>query len=70
MGRNANGEGSIIKDKRGFWRGAVSLPSNDGKYKKKYVYGKTRKEVADKMNELRASLKTRLIKEKTDRCGS
>lgn len=58
MGRNANGEGSIIKDKRGFWRGAVSLPSNDGKYKKKYVYGKTRKEVADKMNELINQLRT------------
>lgn len=50
--RKANGEGSIIKDKRGFWRGAVSLPSCGNKYKKKYVYGKTRKEVADKMNEL------------------
>ena len=58
MGRNANGEGSIIKDKRGFWRGAVSLPCSDGKYKKKYVYGKTRKEVAEKMNEIIGQLRT------------
>ena len=58
MQRNANGEGSIIKDKRGFWRGAVSLPSSNGKYKKKYIYGKTRKEVAEKMNALINQLRT------------
>lgn len=58
MARKANGEGSIIKDKRGFWRGAVSLPSSDGKHKKKYIYGQTRKEVADKMNELINQLRT------------
>lgn len=58
MQRNANGEGSIIKDKRGFWRGAVSLPSSNGKYKKKYIYGKTRKEVAEKMNGLINQLRT------------
>ena len=58
MQRNANGEGSIIKDKRGFWRGAVSLPSSNGKYKKKYIYGKTRKEVAEKMNDLINQLRT------------
>ncbi len=58
MERNANGEGCIIKDKRGFWRGAVSLPSSNGKYKKKYIYGKTRKEVSEKMNSLINQLRT------------
>ncbi|WP_303836704.1 site-specific integrase [Ruminococcus flavefaciens] len=58
MERNANGEGSIIKDKRGFWRGAISLPSSNGKHKKKYIYGKTRKDVSDKMNDIINQLRT------------
>lgn len=58
MERNANGEGSIIKDKRGFWRGAISLPSSNGKHKKKYIYGKTRKDVSDKMSNLINQLRT------------
>ena len=52
MGRNGNGEGSIYKDKQGRWRGQVNLPSVDGKVRRKYFYGQTRKEVADKVAEL------------------
>lgn len=52
MAKNANGEGSIYKDKQGRWRGQVNLPSADGKVHRKYFYGKTRKEVADKVGEL------------------
>ena len=36
--RKSNNEGCIIQDKRGFWRGAISIPSVDGKNKKKYVF--------------------------------
>ncbi len=42
----------------GRWRGVVSMPSADGKYKRKYIYGKSRKEVSEKMNELLSQLST------------
>lgn len=58
MPRRGNNEGSIYKDKQGRWRGLVSLPSVDGKYKRKYVYGKSRKEVSEKVNELLRQLQT------------
>lgn len=57
MGKNGNGEGSIYKDKQGRWRGQVQLPSTDGKIHRKYFYGKTRKEVADKVADLMQQLK-------------
>lgn len=50
MAKKGNNEGSIYKDKQGHWRGVVSIPSTDGKSKRKYFYGKTRKEVSDKVN--------------------
>ncbi len=56
--RKGNHEGSIYKDKQGHWRALVSLPTVDGKYKRKYIYGKTRKEVSEKMNEVLSQLRT------------
>ena len=56
--RRGNNEGCVYKDKQGHWRGVVSLPSADGKYKKKCVYGRTRKEAVDKMNEILSQLRT------------
>ena len=58
MLRRGNNEGSIYKDKQGRWRGVVSMPSADGKYRRKYIYGKSRKEVSEKMNELLSQLST------------
>lgn len=58
MAKKGNNEGSIYKDKQGRWRGQVNMPSTDGKVHRKYFYGKTRKEVADKVNELMCKLKT------------
>ena len=58
MSKNGNGEGSVYKDKQGRWRGQVNLPSTGGKVKRKYFYGKTRKEVSDKVNELLMQLQT------------
>ena len=58
MLRRGNNEGSIYKDKQGRWRGVVSMPSADGKSKRKYIYGKSRKEVSEKMNELLSQLGT------------
>ena len=56
--RRGNNEGCIYKDKQGHWRALVSLPSSDGKYKRKYIYGRTRKEVSEKMNEMLSQLHT------------
>lgn len=58
MRKKANNEGSIYKDKQGHWRGVVTLYSTDGKPKKKYFYGKTKKEVSEKVNQLLSEIKT------------
>ena len=58
MAKKGNNEGSIYKDKQGRWRGQVTLPSADGKIKKKYFYGKTKKEVTEKVNELLNQIRT------------
>ena len=56
--RRGNNEGCIYNDKQGHWRALVSLPSSDGKNKRKYIYGRTRKEVSEKMNEMLSQLHT------------
>ncbi len=58
MAKKGNNEGSIYKDSKGRWCGAVTLPSK-GKVRKKYFYGKTKKEVTDKVNELLQQLRTK-----------
>mgnify|MGYP002626758139 CR=1 FL=1 len=58
MAKKANNEGSVYKDKQGHWRGQVNIPSTDGKVKRKYFYGKTKKEVTDKVNEMLQQLRT------------
>lgn len=49
MGRRSNGEGTIYKRKDGRWCGAYY----DEKYIRHYVYGKTQKEVKQKLNNKR-----------------
>ncbi len=46
MGRRSNGEGSVARRKDGRWQAAYTI---DGK--RKYLYGRTRKEVAGKLRE-------------------
>ena len=50
--RRGNNEGSIYKDQRNFYRGAVTLP--DGS--RRFVSGKTREMCKDKLVELQASI--------------
>lgn len=51
-GRRGHGEGSIYqRESDGLWVSVVNLGWIDGKRKRKYIYGKTRKEVAEKLNE-------------------
>src|SRR5436309_9014162 len=46
MGRRGYGEGSITQRKDGRYQAAITLEN----HKRKYFYGKTRKEVQDKLN--------------------
>lgn len=46
--KRAHGEGSVYRDPRGFWRGAVTMP--DGR--RRYVSGKTRSDAAIRVQEL------------------
>src|SRR5262245_44608857 len=47
--RRGHGEGSIHRRKDGSWCAIVDLGWVNGRRKRKYLYGKTRKEVADKL---------------------
>ncbi len=53
MSKRGQNEGSIYQLPNGAWRGSVSLGRGpDGKRKRKYVAGKTRREVSEKMKAL------------------
>lgn len=57
--KRANGEGSIFKRADGTWAASVSLGRGpDGKLKRKTVYGKTQKEVREKLQALQAEIIT------------
>ena len=58
MAKKANNEGSVFRDKSGRWRGAVTIYTADGKQKKKCFYGKTKREVTEKVNKMVNELKT------------
>ncbi|MEO8973771.1 MAG: site-specific integrase [Ktedonobacteraceae bacterium] len=45
MGKRGNGEGSIYKQRNGLWAASLSIEGG----KRKYFYGKTRKEVQEKL---------------------
>lgn len=47
--RRSRGEGSIFKREDGSWCASITVGVIDGKRRRKFVYGKTRKEVADKL---------------------
>lgn len=53
--KRSNGEGSIIKRQDGRWSAYISnvLDPSTGKLKRKYFYGKTQKEVLNKLTEAR-----------------
>lgn len=47
--RRGHGEGSIYQRDDGIWCASVDLGRSNGKRRRKTIYGKTRKEVADKL---------------------
>ena len=55
--RRGKGEGSILKRKDGTWQGAVTVGYDEnGKQKRKTVYGKTQKEVVEKIHAIKQQL--------------
>ncbi|SNQ51644.1 Integrase [Frankia canadensis] len=52
-GRRGAGEGAIYKDTSGRWRATVDLGWKDGKRQRKYLSGRTRAEVAEKLRTVR-----------------
>jgi integrase len=52
--RRGHGEGSISQRKDGLWMARIEAGYKDGKRTRKYIYGKTRKEVVDKIKPLLA----------------
>ena len=54
MGKRAHGEGTITKRKNGYWMGQLSLGyKDDGTRNRKSVYGKTQREVREKLEEIK-----------------
>ena len=57
MARRGKGEGSIRRRKDGRWEGSVTVgTTKNGNPKRRFVYGKTKREVAQKQAELRVQL--------------
>ena len=67
MTRRGNNEGSVYRDKSGNWRGSVTLYMVNGKPKKKYFYGRTKKEVLDKVNRTLNEIRNHTYTEPTNR---
>jgi hypothetical protein len=51
--KNANGEGTVYKRSDGKWAGQVYINQSDGRRVRRTLYGSTRKEVTQKISELR-----------------
>lgn len=59
MSRNGKNEGCIIHRSDGRWQGSVTVGRNpNGTQRRQYVYGKTRKEVAEKLNKITYAIMT------------
>jgi integrase len=54
--KNANGLGSIYKRADGMWIGAISIPGEDGKLRRKTVSAKDRNTLLEKFSKLRAEV--------------
>lgn len=56
--KRGNGEGSITKRANGKWQGYTYVASETGEPKQKYVYGNTRKEVKEKLDDILGKVQT------------
>lgn len=53
------GEGSVFKDKRGYWTASVELPSSDGTRRRKVIRKKTKREALAALTDLTIELRKR-----------
>ena len=61
MAKRGNGEGSIRQRKNGLWEGQyVSGRDENGKLQRKSVYGKTKREVVEKLGEITTDIRSGL----------
>lgn len=57
--RKSNGEGTIFQRPNGGWCGQITIGRDEmGKLRRKAVYGKTKKEVMEKLNQIRYGIMT------------
>lgn len=54
---NRKGMGALYKDARGYWTGAITLPSRDGKRRRKVIRSKDRNEVITALEDLKRELR-------------
>ena len=66
MKKRSNGEGTICKRNDGRWMGQIVIDVGEGTYKRKAVYGKSQKEVKEKMKKLKADSKQGRVIETSD----
>lgn len=66
MKRRSNGEGTIFKRNDWRWTGQITLDLGNEQYKRKTVYGKTQKEVKDKLEYLRMECRQGRVIETSD----
>lgn len=58
MSKRCNGEGSVYKRKNGRWMGSITIGrDSSGKPIRKTIYGKSKKEVIEKLNTLKHDIK-------------
>lgn len=61
MGRRGHGEGTIYQREDGQWTAILSLGYVDGKRKRKQFYGRTRREVAEKLTKAQHDVQSGLV---------
>lgn len=67
MSKRGNGEGSVCHRPDGRWQGSITIGRDDrGRIIRKYFYGKTRKEAAEKLNHALEELRDNIFINKTD----
>ncbi len=60
--RRGNGEGSIYQRADGKWRATLTIGHDEnGKRKRRYLYGRTKGEVLEKINALRGDQRAGLV---------
>lgn len=66
MKKRSNGEGTICKRNDGRWMAQISIETEYGEPKRKTVYGKTQREVKEKLEQIKSDQKQGRVIETSD----